>query len=96
MLNPQEALAQTRDHRLNAVAGLNNFAERDQNVESNITSCPKFGYTESDAASDSPQEDVDESVKKDMRKLSETFAGISERFRLINRIGEGMSPTRRK
>jgi hypothetical protein len=33
---------------------------------------------------------VDESVREDMTKLEDTFPGISERFRLINRIGEGM------
>lgn len=36
------------------------------------------------------EEEVDESVREDMTKLEDTFPGISERFRLINRIGEGM------
>lgn len=35
-------------------------------------------------------EEVDESVREDMSKLEDTFPGISERFRLVNRIGEGM------
>jgi cell division control protein 7 len=35
------------------------------------------------------EEEVDESVAEDMRKLEITFKGISDRFRLINRIGEG-------
>ena len=35
------------------------------------------------------EEEVDDSVREDMRKLELTFKGISERFRLINRIGEG-------
>ena len=34
-------------------------------------------------------EDVDESVAEDMRKLEESFRGISQKYRLINRIGEG-------
>lgn len=34
-------------------------------------------------------ENIDESVKEDMQKLEDTFPGVSERFRLINRIGEG-------
>lgn len=34
-------------------------------------------------------EDIDDSVKEDMRKLENTFPGISDRFRLVNRIGEG-------
>jgi cell division control protein 7 len=36
------------------------------------------------------EEEVDESVREDMRKLEDTFPGISDRFRLVNRIGEGM------
>lgn len=34
-------------------------------------------------------ESIDDSVKEDMQKLEDTFPGVSERFRLINRIGEG-------
>ena len=44
-------------------------------------------YEEGDAQD---KEDVDESVKEDMRKLEDTFPGISDRFRLLNRIGEGI------
>lgn len=47
---------------------------------------------ESDNEDETPEEDVDESVKEDMRKLEETFPGISEQFRLVNRIGEGTYP----
>lgn len=36
------------------------------------------------------EEEVDESVREDMSKLENTFPGISDRFRLVNRIGEGM------
>ncbi|KAE8148809.1 kinase-like domain-containing protein [Aspergillus avenaceus] len=39
------------------------------------------------------EEDVDDSVKEDMKKLEDTFPGISERFRLVNRIGEGTFST---
>lgn len=35
------------------------------------------------------EEEVDESVREDMNKLEDTFPGISDRFRLVNRIGEG-------
>jgi cell division control protein 7 len=38
---------------------------------------------------DEDDEPVDPSVKEDMKKLEDTFTGISKRFRLINRIGEG-------
>jgi hypothetical protein len=36
-------------------------------------------------------DEVDESVLDDMRKLEESFHGISSRYRLVNRIGEGRS-----
>lgn len=34
-------------------------------------------------------EDIEDSVKEDMKKLEDSFPGISDRFRLVNRIGEG-------
>lgn len=37
------------------------------------------------------EEEVDESVREDMNKLEDTFPGISDRFRLVNRIGEGIA-----
>lgn len=44
---------------------------------------------ETEGQDEALEEEIDESVKEDMRKLEETFTGISERYRLINRIGEG-------
>lgn len=34
-------------------------------------------------------DEVDDSVREDMKRLEDTFPGISEKFRLVNRIGEG-------
>ncbi|PWY65047.1 kinase-like protein [Aspergillus heteromorphus CBS 117.55] len=50
---------------------------------------------ESEYEEDEPRddEDVDDSVKEDMKKLEDTFPGISIRFRLVNRIGEGTFST---
>lgn len=48
---------------------------------------------ESDGYSDTSEESdgvVDSAVQEDMLRLEETFKGIRHRFRLINRIGEGM------
>ncbi|ERF70954.1 hypothetical protein EPUS_06739 [Endocarpon pusillum Z07020] len=46
--------------------------------------------SEEDEDEDGESEDeVDESVIEDMRKLEESFRGISRKYRLINRIGEG-------
>lgn len=91
MLNPQEVLSQTHDNHLNMLSGRNNFAERGQQVGDNITTNYVGCNSENGPSFDKVEEDIDESVKEDMRKLAETFTGISERFRLINRIGEGMS-----
>jgi cell division control protein 7 len=48
---------------------------------------------ESDGYSEASEESggvVDSGVQEDILRLEETFKGIKERFRLINRIGEGM------
>ena len=37
------------------------------------------------------ENEVDDSVKEDMKKLEDSFRGISDRFRLVDRIGEGSS-----
>jgi len=62
---------------------------------------PNYVVEDDDAATDSDvdnqtqeqsdfeDEDIDDSVKEDMRKLEDSFPGISDRFRLVNRIGEG-------
>lgn len=46
-------------------------------------------HSTSDDSTDSGDEQ-DESVVRDMKKLENEFTGISGRFRLINRIGEGL------
>ncbi|KAH7118910.1 kinase-like domain-containing protein [Dendryphion nanum] len=38
-------------------------------------------------------EEIEDSVAEDMARFEESFAGISKRFRLINRIGEGTFST---
>jgi cell division control protein 7 len=44
---------------------------------------------ESGRTVDSSDEEVDDAVAEDMSRFEESFAGITKRFRLINRIGEG-------
>lgn len=49
---------------------------------------PNAQYSDDDE--DEPSEDeIDETVAEDMKKLEENFTGISMKYRLINRIGEG-------
>lgn len=46
-------------------------------------------YAEESGCED-PEDEVDDLVKEDMKKLDDSFRGISKRYRLVNRIGEGM------
>lgn len=48
---------------------------------------------ESGRTVDSSDEEVEDSVQEDMARFEESFVGITKRFRLINRIGEGMLQT---
>lgn len=45
-----------------------------------------------DSDNSESDDEVDDSVLEDMRKLEENFAGISQKYRLVNRIGEGIRP----
>lgn len=42
---------------------------------------------------DSSDEEVEDAVQEDITRFEESFSGINKRFRLINRIGEGMYQT---
>lgn len=47
------------------------------------------GCTRSDSSDDDDDDEVEESVVKDIQKFEESFRGITKRYRLLNRIGEG-------
>lgn len=56
---------------------------------------PQADLFDQDSDSTESDEEIDDSVLEDMHKLEESFAGISQKYRLVNRIGEGMySPDR--
>ena len=71
----------------------------DQDVESTPGAPEKYDQdevsensgTESEGSESSieSQETVEKAVMEDMAKFEDTFKGITKRFRLINRIGEG-------
>ena len=46
--------------------------------------------TQSDASAEEETVKVDEAVLEDMRQLESSFKGISKRYRLVDRIGEGV------
>ena len=50
---------------------------------------PNAQYSDDDEDALS-EDEVDDTVAEDMKKLEENFNGISQKYRLINRIGEGM------
>ncbi|KAH0543292.1 hypothetical protein FGG08_002355 [Glutinoglossum americanum] len=59
----------------------------DANSQSGYGSDPEIDYSEE--SDDTP----DEVVQEDIEKFKSTFKGIAQRFRLINRIGEGTFST---
>lgn len=44
---------------------------------------------ESGRTVDSSDEEIEDSVAEDIARFEESFVGITKRYRLINRIGEG-------
>ena len=60
--------------------------EAEETLDESIDPLEESGHTV-----DSSDEEVEDSVQEDMARFEETFVGINKRFRLINRIGEGMS-----
>lgn len=67
----------------------------DESLEEQEESESRAEMEEDDAQNSDFSDDsdgvVDPSVAEDMEKFQETFKGIKDRFRLINRIGEGTS-----
>lgn len=64
----------------------------DQMIEDDEMGWAQQGEMETDAYSEwseESEEEVDPAVQEDMDKFVATFKGIKDRFRLINRIGEG-------
>lgn len=58
-------------------------------IATNVPFSDVYGESEDDDSDDEERE-IDETVADDMHKLEQDFKGISQKYRLINRIGEGM------
>ncbi|EUC37345.1 hypothetical protein COCCADRAFT_85936 [Bipolaris zeicola 26-R-13] len=65
-----------------------NAEESEETMDESMDPLDESGQTV-----DSSDEEVEDSVQEDMARFEETFVGISKRFRLINRIGEGTFST---
>jgi cell division control protein 7 len=89
---PHNAKAPFEIHH-DEVDGDESMDEQDQAIDESRGDMEEENYQQSDDYSDSDESDmvVDASVQEDMKKFQETFKGIRDRFRLINRIGEGNS-----
>jgi cell division control protein 7 len=91
-IRPRNAKAPFEIHH-DEVDGDESMYEQDQAMDESRGDMEEENYQQSDDYSDSDESDVvvDASVQEDMKKFQETFKGIRDRFRLINRIGEGNS-----
>ena len=66
--------------------------EEDHRMEDSRAEMDEEHEDQDDAYSETSEESdgvVDPTVQEDMDKFQDTFKGLQERFRLINRIGEG-------
>jgi len=61
--------------------------EDDTVMEESTQPLEESGCMRSDSSED---EEIEESVAEDIARFESTFKNINKRFRLINRIGEGM------
>ena len=78
-------------HKLSAQATPQDVCTRSLPDRSRTMSLYETSLMSDDTDSD---DEPDESVMEDMKKLEESFEGISRRYRLINRIGEGQPTSR--
>lgn len=78
-IHEDNSATQAMSHRLQP-AEYQVMANADDNLQ----------WSDEDDDEDDEQVQIDETVAEDMQKLEDNFKGISEKYRLINRIGEGM------
>ncbi|KEF53632.1 CDC7 protein kinase [Exophiala aquamarina CBS 119918] len=91
MGNTVIAIHEDEDATLHASAALaNNTSRTMAHLESDDEGSMADSISDQ---SDDSEDEIDETVIEDMRKLEESFKGISQKYRLINRIGEGTFST---
>ena len=74
------------------VTARQDLGDSDHEVMSDIDMNVPFSdvYEEFEEEESDEEDEVDETVADDMHRLEQDFKGISQKYRLINRIGEGM------
>jgi cell division control protein 7 len=88
---PRSAKASFEIHH-DEMVGNDSLEEQNHGMEESRAETEEDEEQNDDAESyysDATDEMVDAAVAEDMQKFQETFKGIKDRFRLINRIGEG-------
>jgi len=90
-----EAHSKTDVHNdVDEVDELGDDASDDPHDES-MDPMEESGCTKSVSSDDEEdEEEIDELVLEDMQKFEESFRGITKRYKLLNRIGEGMQSTK--
>lgn len=96
----QKAAKQVKIHEdeprdIRELLGIGQDAEReegDTDMDESRGPEDESGATRTDESDDS---ELDESVAEDIARFEESFKGINKRYRLMNRIGEGTSISRR-
>lgn len=74
---------------------LDEYQQRKEEEQQSPNDCDRSSSDESDASDNSvaskkkKRRKIDPAVAEDMAKFEESFKGISKRYRLIDRIGEG-------
>lgn len=63
--------------------------ETEDAMDESKNSMDESQATEPNASDDEEEEEVEASVQEDIARFEQSFKNISQRFRLINRIGEG-------
>jgi cell division control protein 7 len=85
-------MATIRSRNASKVFNIHEDAMREEEAEDDQETEESRGEEDEDdgRGKDYDSEESDSIVEEDMDKFQNTFKGIKERFRLINRIGEGM------
>lgn len=84
------------EYKMSIINDLNSVDELgddgyDEPQDESMDPLEESGCTKSISSDDEDDdEEIDELVLEDMQKFEESFRGITKRYRLLNRIGEGV------
>jgi hypothetical protein len=79
-----------------SVETMEQYDSQDEQEEQDGDDATAEGSEGSYDSTEEQEEEIDPQVLEDMIKFEESFQGISKRFRIINRIGEGKRQRKRQ